>query len=101
MSMPEMSAIDAFEELLSLFKRNHQGVEFRRLIHEFVDNRPVLGCIKIDDGSASGRGASHLMVSGEPSDHLLRCLAAARALDLKRQTLGGRKTHGDHPSMTG
>jgi hypothetical protein len=95
--MTEISAVEAFGELITLLKLNHDGVEFRRLISEFVDKGSVLGSIKVNDGSTGGRSAPHLMVGGEPSDGLISTLKAARALDQKRKAFGGGEGHGSHP----
>jgi hypothetical protein len=81
--MAEISVVEAFGELLALFNLNHESVEFRRLIDEFVDNGSVLGTIKADDGPACGGSAPHGAVRSQPSDALIRCLATARALNAK------------------
>jgi hypothetical protein len=93
----QISAVEVFGQLVALFKVNYQSVEFRRLINEFIDERPCLGRIEADDGPALGGGASHLAIGGEPSDRLLRCLAAARAIDQERHSFGGGERHGKTP----
>jgi hypothetical protein len=89
----EISAVDAFGELIALFKVNRESVDFRRLIHEFIDQRPCLGSVEIDDGTAFRGGASELVVGGKPSDQLLGALAAARAIDQERRSFGSGERH--------
>jgi hypothetical protein len=98
MFMTEISVTDAFGELITLFRANHQSVEFRRLINEFIDNRPLLGGIKIDHRPAAWVVTPQVGVYGEPSDGLVRCLSAAWALNQKRHSFGGSETHRNIPT---
>lgn len=81
---------DILNELSALADRN---IYARACLREFLNTKPVIAALKVDCGSASGTG--HRVMDEEPSEELVRCLSACRAIaaDTERNSLGGSEAH--------
>ena len=66
---------EAFSELIALAK---QSVRIRALLREFLDTDGHIAHFEIDDAATVRAG--HVVYRDKPSNGLLHCLAAARAL---------------------
>lgn len=88
-----MTTVEAFGELVALSK---ESVEVSALVSKFLDEGGVIGGQKVDDESTARRNTGERVMIDQPSDGLLRCLAAARAIHEVTSSLGGTK----HNSLT-
>ncbi len=74
--MSVISARDVLSELVTLCECS---VKARALFREFLDHDAVLATLKVDPLATARAG--HTVFDDEPSEGLLRCLAAAKALN--------------------
>lgn len=83
-----MTGNEAFSELAALAASD---VDICRRVSEFLDQQPVIATLKIDDGATMAAG--HAVYRDEPTEALLACLAACRAMHRKADLVTDRTAH--------
>ncbi len=88
------------EILCELARLAESSIYARACLREFLNTKPVIAALEID--SCPTMGAGHRIMNDEPSQELLRCLAACRAVafDEKRDSFGGTESHDLLPEIT-
>jgi hypothetical protein len=87
--MSEIST-ESLDQLIALGRKS---VQVRAMIREFLDQRPVIGSLEINDLSASDVTASGPCFADKASDQMIRCLAAARACEAVESSLSAGQRH--------
>jgi hypothetical protein len=79
--------VSAADILAELAERAARSVDARARLGEFLDTKPIIAALEIDDVATMRAGRT--IVNDKPTQQLIDCLLAIRALDKQGDGFGG------------